>query len=176
MRSCSISTAAMLRESERCWRWWWWCSRHCTVGQDKQLSAASAAAAAAAGAAAAAHITVVMHRALSDRQTTNRNRQRKCAENCNSNDTSNLFLNCDAHFALISNRNSFRVLFDKIAFVRFTWKNMFILLTLKMASPGNQHCANCIGTLSFPITTRLRSAVSRHWGSNHDLSASADSI
>ena len=21
-----------------------------------------------------------------------------------------------------------------------------------MASPGNQHCANCIGTLSFPIT------------------------
>ena len=20
-----------------------------------------------------------------------------------------------------------------------------------MASPGNQHCANCIGTLSFPI-------------------------
>ena len=22
-----------------------------------------------------------------------------------------------------------------------------------MASPGNQHCANCIGTLSFPIAT-----------------------
>jgi len=22
-----------------------------------------------------------------------------------------------------------------------------------MASPGNQHCANCIGTLSFPIHT-----------------------
>ena len=21
-----------------------------------------------------------------------------------------------------------------------------------MASPGNQHCANCIGTLSFPVT------------------------
>ena len=22
-----------------------------------------------------------------------------------------------------------------------------------MASPGNQHCANCVGTLSFPILT-----------------------
>jgi len=25
------------------------------------------------------------------------------------------------------------------------------ILALEMASPGNQHCANCIGTLSFPI-------------------------
>jgi len=25
------------------------------------------------------------------------------------------------------------------------------VLALEMASPGNQHCANCIGTLSFPI-------------------------
>ena len=24
-----------------------------------------------------------------------------------------------------------------------------------MASPGNQHCANCIGTLSFPMAARL---------------------
>ena len=24
-----------------------------------------------------------------------------------------------------------------------------------MASPSNQHCANCIGTLSFPITDRV---------------------
>ena len=30
------------------------------------------------------------------------------------------------------------------------WKNIFIF-TSEMASPGNQHCANCIGTLSFPI-------------------------
>ena len=27
------------------------------------------------------------------------------------------------------------------------------ILALEMASPGNQHCANCIGTLSFPIVT-----------------------
>jgi len=25
------------------------------------------------------------------------------------------------------------------------------ILALEMACPGNQHCANCIGTLSFPI-------------------------
>jgi len=25
------------------------------------------------------------------------------------------------------------------------------ILALEMASPGNRHCANCIGTLSFPI-------------------------
>jgi len=29
-------------------------------------------------------------------------------------------------------------------------KNKFIL-ALEMASPGNQHCGNCIGTLSSPI-------------------------
>jgi len=41
------------------------------------------------------------------------------------------------------------VLFDKNAFVYFI-KNIFIL-ALETASPGNQHCANCIGTLSFRI-------------------------
>jgi len=40
------------------------------------------------------------------------------------------------------------VLFDKIASVYL--KNIYIS-ALEMASPGNQHCANCIGTLSFPI-------------------------
>ena len=39
---------------------------------------------------------------------------------------------------VISNRNSFRVLFDKIA-------------SVEMASPTNRHCVNCIGTLSFPM-------------------------
>jgi len=28
------------------------------------------------------------------------------------------------------------------------------ILALEMASPGNQHCANCIGTLSFPTLYR----------------------
>jgi len=49
---------------------------------------------------------------------------------------------------MISNHNSFRVLFDKIAFV---FEKRIYILALEMASPGNKHCANCIGTLSFPV-------------------------
>jgi len=57
---------------------------------------------------------------------------------------------------VISNNNSFRVLFDKNAFIYLLEKYMYIL-ALEMASRGNQHCASCIGTLSFPIwaCTRL---------------------
>jgi len=29
-------------------------------------------------------------------------------------------------------------------------KYIYNILALEMASPGNQHCANCVGTLSFP--------------------------
>jgi len=32
------------------------------------------------------------------------------------------------------------------------------IIALEMASPGNQHCASCIGTLSFPIKHRWFSA------------------
>jgi len=52
---------------------------------------------------------------------------------------------------LISNHNSFRVLFDKIVSVYFIWKKYIYTLAFDIASPGNQHCANCIGTLSFAI-------------------------
>jgi len=51
----------------------------------------------------------------------------------------------------ISNHNSFCVLFDKIASVYFISKIIYIL-ALEMASPGNQLCVNCIGTLSFPLS------------------------
>jgi len=44
----------------------------------------------------------------------------------------------------------FRVLFDKIASVYFTLKYIDSL-ALVTASQGNQHCANCIGTLSFHL-------------------------
>jgi len=49
------------------------------------------------------------------------------------------------------------VLFDKIASVFFIWKNIYLgyILALEMASPGNQHCASCIGTLSFPVKQAL---------------------
>ena len=42
------------------------------------------------------------------------------------------------------------LLFDKVASVYFIWKKYIYILSSEMASPGNQHCANCIGTLSFP--------------------------
>ena len=62
--------------------------------------------------------------------------------------TQKIIFKTDISILVISNHNSFRVLFDKIAFVYFIWKYIYIL-ALEMASPGNQHCANCIGTLSF---------------------------
>ena len=37
-------------------------------------------------------------------------------------------------------------LFPYILFEKYTY-----ILVLEMASQGNEHCANCIGTLSFPI-------------------------
>jgi len=43
------------------------------------------------------------------------------------------------------------VLFDKIVSVCFILFEKYInILALEMVSPGNQNCANCIGTLSFP--------------------------
>jgi len=62
-------------------------------------------------------------------------------------DTINLFLKTAIRILVISNHNSFRVLFDKIASV---FEKYIYILALEMASPGNQHCANCIGALSFP--------------------------
>ena len=50
---------------------------------------------------------------------------------------------------VIPNDNSFRVLFYKIASVYILFENYIYILVLKMASPWNQHCADCIGTLSF---------------------------
>jgi len=45
-------------------------------------------------------------------------------------------------------------MFDNIASVYFIEKYIRIL-ALEMASSGNQHCANCIGTFSFPIDRYL---------------------
>jgi len=70
------------------------------------------------------------------------------------NDAINLFFNCITAVCilLISNNNSFRLQFDnKIASVLFYLKKYISTAALKMTSPGNRHCANCIGTLSSPI-------------------------
>jgi len=61
--------------------------------------------------------------------------------------TVNLFLKTAIIILVISNDNSFRVLFDKNCFRIFYLKNAFVF-ALKMASPGNRHYANCIGALS----------------------------
>jgi len=69
------------------------------------------------------------------------------------NSTINLLFKTAISILAISNRNSFRVLFDKIAFVYFGRKKYIYILALETASPGNRHCASCIGTLSFPVYT-----------------------
>ena len=66
------------------------------------------------------------------------------------NDVVNSSFKTSVTFLVITNHISFWVLFDKIVSVYFIWK-VFSILALEMASPGNRHCANCIGTLSFPI-------------------------
>jgi len=43
------------------------------------------------------------------------------------------------------------VLFDRIVSVYFIFEKYIYISALEMASPGNRHCANCIGTLSFPV-------------------------
>jgi len=67
------------------------------------------------------------------------------------NNTISLFLKTAISILLISNHNSFRVLSGKIASVYFICMKYIYILALEIASWGNQHCANCIGTLSFPI-------------------------
>jgi len=62
-------------------------------------------------------------------------------------------------FPGLAMRNSFRVLFDRIASVYFIWKiYLGYILALEMASPENQHCANCIGTSAFFVTVRAGTA------------------
>jgi len=68
--------------------------------------------------------------------------------------TINLFVKTAINILLISSYNSFRVLFDEIASVYLIWKYIYIL-AVESASLRNRHCADCIGTLSFPIQTAM---------------------
>jgi len=52
--------------------------------------------------------------------------------------------------SVISNRNSFRVLF-----LPYILCENINILASEMTSPWNQHCAICIGALSFPIGIHL---------------------
>ena len=56
-------------------------------------------------------------------------------------DTIYLFLKTAISILLISNHNSFRVSFDKIASVAcILFEKCIHILALEMVSPGNQHC------------------------------------
>jgi len=68
------------------------------------------------------------------------------------NNTISLFVKTAISILALSNHNSFRVLFDEIAsYILFEKCRPIHILALEMASPGDQHCANSIGTLSLPI-------------------------
>ena len=75
-------------------------------------------------------------------------------------DIVNVFLNAIRWISIlvISSHNSFRVLFDKIASVLFE-KYIYFWHWKETASPGNQHCANCFSTLSFPTGWQWRNFV-----------------
>jgi len=58
--------------------------------------------------------------------------------------TINLFLKTAINILLISNLNSFPVLFDKIACAYILFEKYSYILALEMASQGHQHCADCV--------------------------------
>jgi len=72
------------------------------------------------------------------------------------NDTIYLFFKTAIIILVISSHDSFRVLFDKIASAYFICK-VYLYFSIGKANPGNQHCANSIGTLSFSMPVRRRS-------------------
>ena len=74
----------------------------------------------------------------------------KWAENCNKWHDKIFILNCNQHFGNFKSRQfptsecCLTKLLPCVLFERY-----INILALEMASPGNRHCANCIGTLSF---------------------------
>ena len=64
-----------------------------------------------------------------------------------------IFLKTAISISVFSNHNSFRVPFDKIASVgNILFEKIYLYFSIGNGQPmGNQHCANCIGTLSFTI-------------------------
>jgi len=73
----------------------------------------------------------------------------------------NSFLNSNFSILVTSNYNTVSecCLIKLLPYILF--EKYICILALEMASPGDQHCADCIGTRSFPVykTTGLRSAI-----------------
>jgi len=77
--------------------------------------------------------------------------------------TINLFFETAISIWLISDHKSFRVLSEK-SFPYILFDKYIDIFAHKMASPGNQHSASCIGTLSFPISSCSNSITLICWG------------
>jgi len=67
------------------------------------------------------------------------------------NDTIIFFSSTAISISVISNHNSFRVLFDKKTIPYILFEKCIYILAVETASAVNRHCASCIGTLSFPV-------------------------
>ena len=85
------------------------------------------------------------------------------------NDTIHFLFKTASSILVISNHNGFRVLFVKIASVYFISK-IYLYFSVGMARPAN--CANCIGTLSFPIHTGAGLVYEAVWISSRSRSSS----
>ena len=84
------------------------------------------------------------------------NVERKCAENYNNWHDKFIFKTA-VSIVVISNYNSFKCCLIKLLpYILF--EKYIHILAKEMASPGNQHSADCIGTLSFPIGLVLYAA------------------
>jgi len=70
------------------------------------------------------------------------------------NNTVNLFFTLQSAFWQVQTITVSECCLTKLL-PNILFEKYICMLALKMASPGDQHCANCIGTLSFPISSFL---------------------
>ena len=84
-----------------------------------------------------------LHAALAD------NRERKCAEN--HNDAARFFLKLQSAFRYFQTVTVSECRLIKLL-LYILFEKCIDLLPLEMASRGNRRCANCTGTLSFPLS------------------------
>ena len=80
------------------------------------------------------------------------NRQRNCAENYNEQHDKFTFFKLQSAFWWFRTTTvSECCLIELFRYILF--EKYIYIFVLEIAGPGIQHCANCIGTLSFPVVT-----------------------
>ena len=79
-------------------------------------------------------------------------RERKCAENYDNNAIGlNLFFKTAVSILVISNHDVVSECCSEQLLPYILFEKYIYILEFEMARPGNQHSANCIGALSFPV-------------------------